>query len=83
MECSTPIGSRCSFNCHQVLAADRDEWRRCIDTALPSPEDIQPWEDAPVVKQTTYMVQPRSIVLLALALDEGAEAHQVEPTQIA
>jgi glycogen operon protein len=56
-------------------SADRDEWRRCIDTALPSPEDIQAWENAPVVKQTTYVVQPRSIVLLALALDEGAEAH--------
>jgi glycogen operon protein len=64
-------------------SADRDEWRRCIDTALPSPEDIQAWEDAPVVKQTTYLVQPRSIVLLALALDEGAEAHHVESTQIA
>jgi len=56
-------------------SADRDDWRRCIDTALPSPEDIQPWEDAPVVKQTTYLVQPRSIVLLALALDEDAEGH--------
>jgi isoamylase len=55
--------------------ADRDDWRRCIDTALPSPADIQAWEEAPVVKQTTYLVQPRSIVLLALALDEGAEAH--------
>jgi glycogen operon protein len=55
--------------------ADQDDWRRCIDTALPSPEDIQPWEEAPAVKQSTYLVQPRSIVLLALALDEEAEAH--------
>ena len=55
--------------------ADRDVWRRCIDTALPSPDDILPWEDAPVVKETSYVVQPRSIVLLALALDEDAEAH--------
>ena len=62
--------------------ADRDVWRRCIDTALPSPDDILPWEDAPVVKETSYLVQPRSIVLLALALDEGdrqAAAHD-EPS---
>ena len=62
--------------------ADRDVWRRCIDTALPSPDDIQPWEAAPVVRETSYLVQPRSIVLLALALDEGdrqAAAHD-EPS---
>jgi glycogen operon protein len=43
-------------------------WRRCIDTALPSPEDIHPWADAAVVAATAYVVQPRSVVLLALRL---------------
>jgi isoamylase len=56
-------------------SAHREDWRRCIDTALPSPEDIQPWKDAPVLKETTYLVQPRSVVLLALALDKGAESR--------
>jgi glycogen operon protein len=44
-------------------------WRRCIDTALASPDDICPWPDAPVVAQSTYGAQPRSVVLLAQRLD--------------
>ena len=55
------------------LVAERQQtWRRCIDTALKSPDDICPWEDAPVVRQATYVVQPRSVVLLALALEGAA-----------
>jgi len=46
-------------------------WRRCIDTALDSPDDICPWESAPVVRQATYEVQPRSVVVLALALERS------------
>jgi glycogen operon protein len=45
-------------------------WRRCIDTALDSPDDICPWESAPVVRQATYEVQSRSVVVLALALEK-------------
>jgi len=44
-------------------------WRRCIDTALDSPDDICPWGTAPVVTQATYVAQPRSVVLFALALE--------------
>jgi isoamylase len=43
-------------------------WRRWIDTALEAPDDICPWESAPVVRQPTYEVQPRSVVLLVRAL---------------
>jgi isoamylase len=43
-------------------------WRRCLDTALASPHDISTWAAAPVVGETTYVVQPRAIALLALAL---------------
>jgi glycogen operon protein len=46
----------------------RQGWRRCIDTALQSPDDISPWSASPVVAQATYVVQPRSVVLLALSL---------------
>src|SRR5512132_1840596 len=46
-------------------------WRRWIDTALDSPDDICPWETAPLVTQAAYEVQPRSVVLLALALEEA------------
>jgi glycogen operon protein len=44
-------------------------WRRWIDTALEAPDDICPWESAPVVRQPTYEVPPRSVVLLVLALE--------------
>jgi isoamylase len=44
-------------------------WRRWIDTALEAPDDICPWESAPVVRQPTYEAQPRSVVLLVLALE--------------
>jgi isoamylase len=43
-------------------------WRRCIDTALDSPDDIRLWEEAPAITSTTYMVQPRSVALMALPL---------------
>jgi len=61
------------------IAEHQQAWRRCIDTALESPVDICPWETAPVITQATYLVQPRSVVLLALAL-EGAAGNvpQVE-----
>jgi len=53
-------------------AADAEQaWRRCIDTALPSPDDITLWPQAPAVRATTYVAQPRSVVLLALALHAG------------
>jgi glycogen operon protein len=40
-------------------------WRRCIDTACASPDDIRAWDEAPAVPQPAYRVEPRSIVLLA------------------
>ncbi len=46
-------------------------WRRCLDTALRSPDDIRLWADAPAVTQTIYNVQPRSVVLLARSLQDG------------
>ena len=45
-----------------------NSWRRCIDTAMPAPDDAVPWSMAPAVTRGEYVVQPRSTVLLALAL---------------
>jgi isoamylase len=42
-------------------------WRRCLDTALPAPADIQSWRHAPAVA-AAYVAQPRSVVLLARRL---------------
>jgi glycogen operon protein len=47
------------------------EWRRCIDTALEPPDDISPWATAPAVLGMTYATQPRSVVVLARALDKS------------
>src|SRR5262245_33212914 len=55
-----------------LARADGRRWRRCIDTALPTPEDISTWVKAPSVTQSHYVVQPRSMVLLAQNLRPGA-----------
>jgi len=39
-------------------------WRRWIDTSLDSPQDIVPWEDAPVLQQNQYPAGSRSVVML-------------------
>lgn len=44
-------------------------WRRLIDTALPSPDDIGAFRDAPSVSTPTHRAQPRSVVLLAAELN--------------
>jgi glycogen operon protein len=61
-----------SFELPPVPAEHQQEWRRCIDTSLDSPDDISPWDSAPVVGQATYLAQPRSMVLLALKLEGSA-----------
>jgi isoamylase len=44
--------------------ATKGGWRRWIDTSLPSPDDICPWEAAPILTQPKYLVAARSSVLL-------------------
>ena len=39
-------------------------WRRWIDTFLETPEDIVPWQVAPLVPQPVYRAGPRSVVVL-------------------
>ena len=39
-------------------------WHRWIDTSLAPPDDIGSWANAPAVPGETYLVQPRSIVVL-------------------
>lgn len=40
------------------------KWRRWIDTALDSPDDIVPWEAAPPLIGNVYRVADRSVVML-------------------
>jgi glycogen operon protein len=39
-------------------------WRRWIDTALDSPQDIVPWQAAPAVSANRYRAEARSVVVL-------------------
>ena len=56
-----------------------ESWRRCIDTALPSPADISSWADAPAITDRRYRVESRSVVLLAMSLG-GADATSDSPS---
>jgi isoamylase len=41
-----------------------DPWRRWIDTALASPQDIVPWQKASSVPGYTYRAGARSVMVL-------------------
>src|SRR5215468_932059 len=46
-------------------------WRCWIDTSLPSPDDIVPWEGAPAVTSARYRAGPRSVVVLVEKLPDA------------
>ena len=46
-------------------------WRRWIDTALPSPHDIEEWHGAPAVADSRYRAEARSVVVLFASLPSG------------
>jgi isoamylase len=50
---------------------DAASWRRWIDTALASPQDIVPWQTAPAVAGPTYPAAARSVVVLFQELAPG------------
>jgi glycogen operon protein len=39
-------------------------WRRVLDTALAAPDDLLPFKETHLVPGTTYLTQPRSLVVL-------------------
>jgi len=43
---------------------DGATWRRWIDTALASPQDIIPWQESPAIAASTYRAESRSVVVL-------------------
>jgi glycogen operon protein len=66
-----------TFELPPVLPGEQP-WRRCIDTALPAPDDFRPWQGAPAVAQVTYLVHPRSVVFLVQALPGTHENRALE-----
>jgi glycogen operon protein len=53
--------------------AARGGWRRWIDTSRPAPDDILDWEHAPLLADTSYLVQARSIAFLVEPVATGGE----------
>jgi isoamylase len=44
-------------------------WRRWIDTSLPSPDDIVPWQAAPAIESSLYHTEARSVAVFFAAMD--------------
>jgi isoamylase len=51
---------------------DDGPWRRWIDTALDSPNDIVSWQEAPAVAGNSYRAEARSVVMLYSVAPSGA-----------
>jgi glycogen operon protein len=59
-----PYWQPLTFELPPVTGGPPGPWRRWIDTALDSPEDIVPWQDAPSVRDHRYRADARSVVVL-------------------
>jgi glycogen operon protein len=57
-----------TFEVPAVAPTVASTWRRCVDTALASPDDVRRWEEGQPVSQSRYRVEGRSLVLLARPL---------------
>ena len=56
------------FEIPPVAEFNGHDWKRWIDTSRESPEDICTWDEAPVITDMSYRLQPRSIVSLIAVL---------------
>jgi isoamylase len=56
------------FELPRLSSADKHRWRRWIDTALDSPNDIVDWETAQSVTGPAYRAESRSVVVLFTSL---------------
>jgi len=52
------------FELPEVGKVGGNPWRRWIDTALDSPNDIVQWQSSPAITGSGYRAEPRSVVVL-------------------
>jgi glycogen operon protein len=52
------------FELPSASTVNATAWRRWIDTALDSPQDITPWREAPPVAGNTYRMEAHTVVVL-------------------
>jgi glycogen operon protein len=63
------------FELPATSGGEASPWRRWIDTSLESPDDITPWEVAPLVPGRVFRAEARSVVVLfAESAPEGSPA---------
>jgi glycogen operon protein len=62
------------FELPKLSNGSRNPWRRWIDTALDSPNDIVPWQTASSVLSSSYRAEARSVVMLFADAGSGAES---------
>jgi isoamylase len=64
---------RLDFELPRIDAEKQNSWRRWIDTFREAPEDIVPWQEAPIIPESTYRAGPRSVVVLWASPGDGAQ----------
>ena len=60
------------FELPPVSNGSKNPWRRWIDTALDSPQDIVEWQTAPSIPGYSYRAEARSVVVLFAS--QGSES---------
>ena len=63
-------------------ASDGGSWRRWIDTARESPEDIVPWQTAPLLSGHSYRAEARSVVVLYKEIGREKGPHRGRQPEI-
>jgi glycogen operon protein len=56
------------FELPPMVESGASSWHRWIDTALHAPDDLCEWETAPLLEDSAYTAQPRSMVVLFASL---------------
>ena len=59
------------FELPSIQGSGANPWRRWIDTALPSPQDISDWQTAAPFQGSSYRAEARSVVALFVRLNSG------------
>jgi len=60
-----------NFDLPPLNELSQNQWRRWIDTALESPQDIVRWQNAPAVAGYSYRADARSVAVLIAHLGSG------------
>ena len=68
-------GKPLSFQLPQLPDNTVEEWRRFLDTALPSPMDICRENEAVLLEASMYLAQPRSVVFLFANIGQGIKTN--------